>query len=254
MTRPRKADHEPALARARFPMRLNQYLAKCGVCARRKAETHIQAGDVHVNGQVTKALSTQVQPEDTVVFKGHHLQLQPYTYLLLNKPKDYLSTRHDPKGRRTVFSLLPLSAQMLSYVGRLDRNSTGLLLFTNDGILSEQLSHPSYHVEKVYQIVLNKALAAQDRAQLSQKKILLSDGPLVIDRVQYHPQNPTHLEVSIHSGRNRILRRLFTALGYEVRSLDRIQYGPLSKKHLAQGCYRLLTDSELRILFTSLSL
>ena len=133
----------------RLSMRLNRYLSICGVSARRKAEELIKAGEVSVNGQVTTVLATQVCSEDVVCLRNKRLSLQAYAYLLLNKPRNYLSTRSDPQGRRTVFSLLPSYAQGLSYVGRLDRNSTGLLLFTNDGILLERLTHPSYNVEKV---------------------------------------------------------------------------------------------------------
>ena len=230
---------------ARLPMRINQYLSQCGICSRRKADQHIQAGHVLINGEVVTQLGIQVGPEDVVFFKEQKLNIQAYSYLLLNKPKDCISTNRDPRGRRTVFDLLPKDTQGLSTVGRLDRNTTGLLLLTNDGMLAERLSHPRRHIQKTYTLLLDKPLSPLDIHKLQHEAIVLEDGPMRVDHVQCFESTSKRLQLSIHSGRNRVLRRLCAALGYKALALDRVAYASLTKKGLARGEYRPLTAAEL---------
>ena len=257
MIRPKKRAHKkppkgnnpinpPPIAslKPRFPLRLNRYIALCGVCARRKADEHISQGHVQLNGLVETRMGVQVEASDKVLFKGKALQLNPYTYLLLNKPKACITTQSDPQGRRTVFDLLGEAGKGLVAVGRLDSASTGLLLFTNDGELSQRLSHPSGNLHKVYSIRLDKALSSESLHKL-QSGLELEDGRFCPDKVALDESDATRLAVTIHSGRNRILRRVFEALGHEVVVLDRVAYGPLTKKHLPRGKWRALSGAEL---------
>lgn len=258
MIRQKKINHKPVQKNtvpappqqpSSFPMRLNQYLAHGGLCARRKADEYIAAGHVCLNGQKETRMGIQVQAQDVVSFKGRKINLQPYRYLLFNKPKDCLSTRHDPQGRPTIFSWLKGAAEGLSSAGRLDRNSTGLLLLTNDGALLQRLSHPSQGFSKIYALRLNKALSAADLARIQNEGIRLEDGPIRPDEISISTADPTQVGVKLHSGRNRVLRRMFAALGYKVLALDRTAYGPLTQKRLPRGQWRLLRPYELSALW-----
>lgn len=239
---------EPAAEPKEFP--LNKYMAHAGVCARRKAVDYIKEGAVKVNGKVQVEPGYKVQPGDRVTFNGKPLRLkQQLEYVLLNKPKDYLTTTKDPKGRKTVMDLIRRATTERVYpVGRLDRNTCGLLLFTNDGELAQQLAHPSGQIKKVYHVTLNKALQQKDFEQIL-TGVPLEDGLMVADALAYTDEDD-HRQVGleIHSGRNRVVRRIFEQLGYEVKLLDRVLYAGLTKKNLPRGKWRHLTGKEVRIL------
>lgn len=229
---------------------LNKYLAHCGICARRTAVEHIRAGEVRVNGEVIEEPGFKVSGKDRVEFRGAPVRLRLHpVYILLNKPKGYITTTDDPQERKTVMELVSRATRERVYpVGRLDRATTGLLLLTNDGDLAQQLSHPSGEVRKVYHISLDKPLARQDF-----EKILagmeLEDGPVTVDGLAYEqPEDKTQIGIELHSGRNRIVRRIFEKLGYEVKSLDRVLYAGLTKKNLPRGKWRMLTEKEVILL------
>lgn len=229
---------------------LNKYLAHCGVCARRKAVEHIKAGEVKVNNKVVKEPGVKVSATDQVSFNNKLISLQQkLEYFLLNKPKDCLTTTQDPRGRRTVMDYMGRATTERVYpVGRLDRNTSGLLLITNDGNLAQQLSHPSGEIEKVYHVTLNKPVTKHDFETIA-KGLTLEDGDIKVDALAYvETDNQTQLGLEIHSGRNRIVRRIFEHLGYEVKSLDRVIYAGLTKKNLPRGKWRRLSDREVRIL------
>ncbi len=231
-----------------FP--LNKYLAHCGICARRKAVDHIKAGLVTVNNKTIVEPGFKVSPKDKVTFKKKPVHLQrKQEYLLLNKPKDCLTTTKDPRGRRTVMDYIRRATDERVYpVGRLDRNTSGLLLITNDGDLAQKLAHPSGEIEKVYHVTLNKPLTKKDFEQIV-SGINLEDGMIAVDALAYvETEDHTQVGLEIHSGRNRIVRRIFEHLGYEVKSLDRVIYAGLTKKNLPRGKWRHLTQKEVRIL------
>lgn len=233
---------------AEFP--LNKYLAHCGVCARRKAVEHIQAGAVKVNKKVVLEPGYKVKKGDLVTFKGEVLEIQQkMEYLLLNKPKDCLTTTKDPRNRRTVMELVGNATGERVYpVGRLDRNTSGLLLLTNDGDLAQQLAHPSGRVKKVYHVTLDHPLTRNDFDHIL-SGVELEDGVMKVDALAF-PDEEDHCQVGleIHSGRNRIVRRLFEQLGYKVTQLDRVLYAGLTKKNLPRGKWRRLSEKEVRIL------
>lgn len=229
------------------PFPLNKFLAHGGVCARRKAVTYIQEGKVTVNGKVVLSPGFKVTTEDTVCMEGKKVVLQETpVYLLLNKPKGYLTTTDDPKDRRTVMELVDRATRERIYpVGRLDRNTSGLLLFTNDGELAQQLAHPSHLVKKIYHVVLEQPLTRHDLDRIA-AGLTLEDGLVQVDAVAYEdPEDKTQIGIEIHNGRNRIVRRIFAHLGYEVRSLDRVLYAGLTKKNLPRGKWRHLTPREV---------
>ena len=227
-------------------MRLNRYLAQCGLCSRRQADKYLLQGCVSLNDRVVTGVGAQVQAEDTVTFKGKKLSLRAYRYVLLNKPKDCITTRKDPQGRRTVFSFLGDISEGLFPVGRLDRQSTGLLLLTNDGDMAQKLSHPSSKLQKTYMVQLEDPLSMTDLELLKENKgIMLEDGPIYLDAIEYDLQKPTSVQIVLHSGRNRVLRRLFATLGYKVRKLDRVAYGKLRKTCLPCGKWRPLEAEEV---------
>jgi 23S rRNA pseudouridine2605 synthase len=231
-------------------MRLNRFIAACGICARREADELIAAGHITVNGVVVKEMGHKILPgKDAVVYKGNRLQPQNFVYILLNKPKNMITTTDDPDGRSTVLDAIEAATRFRVYpVGRLDRNTTGLLLLTNDGALAEKLTHPSQGVRKVYLVRLNREFDEADMARLK-KGIELEDGPIKVDGVNYIEGKPMNeVGIEIHSGRNRIVRRIFEALGYEVVALDRTLFGPLTKKRLPRGEWRLLTEKEVNFL------
>ena len=233
-------------------MRLNKYIAHAGICSRREADELIAAGSVKVNGKVVTEMGYLVMPGDEVSYGGEKLRSERHRYFLLNKPKGFITTTDDPQERRTVMMLMDgCCAERIYPVGRLDRATTGLLLFTNDGELAKRLTHPSTQVYKIYQVELNKPVTKEDMKKLLEG-IELEDGPMHVDDIQYVAQGGTIdkrvVGVELHSGRNRIVRRLFEALGYEVHKLDRTVFAGLTKKDLPRGRWRELTEKEVGFL------
>ena len=233
-------------------MRLNKYIAHAGICSRREADELIAAGSVKVNGKVVTEMGYQVMPGDEVNYGGEKLRSERHRYFLLNKPKGYITTSDDPQERKTVMMLMDgCCSERIYPVGRLDRATTGLLLFTNDGELTRKLTHPSSQIYKVYQVELNKPVAKEDMKKLLDG-IELEDGPMHVDEIQYAANGKTIdkriVGVELHSGRNRIVRRLFEALGYEVHKLDRVVFAGLTKKDLPRGRWRELTEKEVGFL------
>lgn len=231
----------------RAGMRLNRYIAHAGICSRREADAFIAEGLVKVNGKVITQMGYIVKPDDVVQFDDRRIYPEKPVYILLNKPKDYITTTHDEKGRKTVMDLVrDCGATRLFPVGRLDRNTTGLLLLTNDGELAERLTHPRRRIEKLYKVVLDKNLKPEDLAKLRTEGVQLEDGPFKPDAVEYVENAPRNtLGVLIHSGRNRIVRRMFEALGYQVVKLDRVVFAGLTKAKLPRGHWRHLTAAEV---------
>ena len=242
----------PVSKHAEGAMRLNKYIAHAGICSRREADELIAAGSVKVNGKVVTEMGYQVMPGDEVQYGGEKLRSERLRYFLLNKPKGFITTTDDPQERRTVMMLMDgCCAERIYPVGRLDRATTGLLLFTNDGELAKKLTHPSTQVYKIYQVELNKPVTKEDMKRLLEG-IELEDGPMHVDDIQYAAVGKTVdkriVGVELHSGRNRIVRRLFEALGYEVHKLDRTTFAGLTKKDLPRGRWRELTEKEVGFL------
>jgi len=228
-------------------MRLNRYLAHSGICSRREADTFIEAGLVEVNGKVVTQLGTKVAITDVVKYGGQSIRPEKPVYVLLNKPKDFITTVEDDRGRKTVQSLVEGACKERIYpVGRLDRQTTGLLLFTNDGDLAKKLTHPKHGIKKIYQVTLHKNVAPADLKKL-EKGVNLDDGFINVDQAVYVDINRDKkiIGVELHSGKNRIIRRLFEALGYNVVKLDRTVFAGLNKKNLPRGNYRFLTGAEI---------
>ena len=228
------------------PIRLNKFLANAGVCSRREADEFIQAGVVTVNGQVVTELGTKVLRTDEVKFHDAPVTLEKKVYVLLNKPKDYVTTSDDPQQRKTVMDLVKGACPERIYpVGRLDRNTTGVLLLTNDGDLASKLTHPKFLKKKIYHVHLDKNVTAYDMQQIAQG-ITLEDGDIKADDIQYaDPVDKKQVGIEIHSGKNRIVRRIFESLGYKVTKLDRVQFAGLTKKNLRRGDWRYLTEEEV---------
>ena len=246
----REKDPEFDRPRATGEIRLNKYLADSGICSRREADDLILAGAVTVNGEVVTELGTKVKTTDKVVYGGQTLNREKLRYVLLNKPKGVITTSDDPYERHTVMDLVEGACQERIYpVGRLDRNTIGLLLLTNDGELAKTLTHPSHNVKKLYHVTLNKPLTANDFEQI-EKGLTLEDGPIQVDKIDYVTDDPTMREVGveIHSGRNHIVRRIFESLGYEVIKLDRVMLAGLTKQNLPRGHWRFLTSAEISML------
>ena len=230
---------------------LNKYIAHSGVCSRRDAAGLIKEGKVTVNGQPVTEPGTKVVPTDTVKVNGKKVTIsRNFVYILLNKPKDYITTTDDPQGRKTVLDLIrQATPERVFPVGRLDRNTSGVLLLTNDGDLAQKLAHPSHEIKKIYHVVLDKPLIKADFDKIIGGQIVLEDGPALVDVLAYaDPKDRTQIGLEIHSGRNRIVRRIFEHLGYDVRGLDRVMYAGLTKKNVQRGKWRLLTEKEIRIL------
>lgn len=231
-------------------MRLNKYLAHAGIASRRAADDLIKKGHVSVNGEIVREMGYHVQPTDKVEFDGKPIRrVDKLVYLLMNKPRNVLCTVSDEKGRRTVIDLLRGKVQERVYpVGRLDRNTSGLLLLTNDGDLTKKLSHPSYNVPKVYHVTLDRFLTQKDLDTL-RAGITLEDGEIKPDSLHFiEDGSKREVQIELHSGRNRIVRRIFEHLGYEVVKLDRVYYAGLTKKNLKRGWFRPLTQEEIRML------
>ena len=231
------------------PIRLNKFLANAGVCSRREADEFIQAGVVTVNGEVVTELGTKVMRTDEVKFHDDPVVLEKKVYVLLNKPKDYVTTSDDPQQRKTVMDLVKNACRERIYpVGRLDRNTTGVLLFTNDGDLASKLTHPKFLKKKVYHVYLDKNVTAHDLQQISEG-ITLEDGEIHADAIEYASEtDKSQVGIEIHSGKNRIVRRIFESLGYRVVKLDRVQFAGLTKKNLRRGDWRFLTEKEVDML------
>ncbi|NPA68851.1 MAG: rRNA pseudouridine synthase [Chlorobi bacterium] len=230
-------------------LRLNKYLANAGICSRREADELIKNGLITVNGKTITELGTKVTKKDTVKYKNKIIGFEKNVYILLNKPKGVLTTVSDDRGRKTVIDIIGNKIPERIYpVGRLDKDSTGILLLTNDGNLTKKLTHPKYNKKKIYHVFLDKNLKKSDAEKLA-KGIELEDGFMKFDAVAYpDPENKKDVGVEIHSGRNRIIRRMFAALGYEVLKLDRVYFAGLTKKNLKRGKWRFLTEKEISML------
>ena len=245
----RVSDHDAAPNLVKEEIRLNKFIANSGVCSRREADTMIQAGVVTVNGEVVTELGTKVNVlKDVVKFNGETLRGEAKVYIVMNKPKGYVTTASDPHAEKTVMDLLKACPNRVYPVGRLDKATTGVLMFTNDGEISERLTHPSYDKKKIYQVVLNKPLTDENRQKILDG-IELSDGVIAADALEFiDPEDKRKLGIEIHSGKNRIVRRIFEAVGCEVRTLDRVYFAGLTKKGLKKGEWRYLTEGEINIL------
>ncbi len=228
---------------------MNKYVAASGICSRREADQLITAGLISVNGKTVTELGTKVKPDDDVKYNGQRLRNERKIYLLLNKPKDFVTTTDDPKERRTVMLLIKNACRERIYpVGRLDRNTTGVLLFTNDGEMAKKLTHPSHNKKKIYHVFLDKNISASDLKKLTDG-ITLEDGFIQPDAISYvSSEHKREVGLEIHSGKNRIVRRMFESLGYRVSKLDRVYFAGLTKKNVARGKWRFLTDKEVRML------
>ncbi|MHC2990838.1 pseudouridylate synthase, partial [Pontibacter sp. HJ8] len=226
-------------------IRLNRYIANAGVCSRREADELILSGEIKVNGEVVTEMGFKVKPSDTVQYGKKLLNREKLVYVLLNKPKDFITTTEDPEGRKTVMSLVEkASNERIFPVGRLDRNTTGLLLFTNDGELAQKLTHPSNEIKKIYQVELDKPITKDDFQKVVEG-VELEDGKAMVDDVAMLGDSKKFLGLEIHIGRNRIVRRIFEHLGYDVVTLDRVQYAGLTKKDVPRGDWRYLTEKEV---------
>ena len=245
----RYSDNDTAPTEIQEVVRLNKFIANSGVCSRREADTLIQSGVVTVNGEVVTELGTKVNVlTDDVRFNGQRLKGEEKVYIVMNKPKGYVTTASDPHAEKTVMDLLKGCPTRVFPVGRLDKTTTGVLMFTNDGEMAEHLTHPSYNKKKIYQVVLDAPLKDED-----QQKILagieLSDGLIAADELEFiDAHDHRQLGIEIHSGKNRIVRRIFETLGYEVRALDRVYFAGLTKKGLKKSDWRYLTEGEVNIL------
>jgi 23S rRNA pseudouridine2605 synthase len=245
-TKPKASKSSDALA---WPMRVNRYVSLSGLCSRRTADELISAGRITINEQVADVLGTKVNADDVVRYDGEVLTLRRYVYVLLNKPKDYITTMDDPENRRTVMELVEdATIERIVPAGRLDRNTTGLLLLTNDGDLIQKLTHPSSEIAKIYAVELDKPLSQKDFSQILEG-VPLEDGLARVDALAWpEPRDKKLVGLSLHSGKNRIVRRIFEQLGYEVQRLDRVSYAGLTKKDLPRGHWRYLSEKEVRFL------
>lgn len=231
------------------PIRLNKYLANAGVCSRREADEFIQAGVVKVNGEIVTELGTKITRSDSVMFHNQTIQLESKVYVLLNKPKGFVTTTDDPENRKTVMELVKSAATERIYpVGRLDRATTGVLLLTNDGDLASKLTHPKYEKRKIYQVWLDKPVS-MEHMQMIADGIELEDGEIHADAISYVTEEDlSQVGIEIHSGKNRVVRRIFEKLGYRVMKLDRVYFAGLTKKKLSRGKWRYLSEQEVNML------
>jgi len=227
-------------------IRLNKYIANAGICSRREADVYINAGSAKVNDKIITEMGYKVQPNDVVKFDNSIVNPEEKKYLLLNKPKNYITTMDDERGRKTVMELIAnATSERLYPVGRLDRNTTGLLLFTNDGDLTKKLTHPKHNIKKLYHASLDKKLAIADLQKIA-ADFMLEDKMVYVDDISYINNEPkSEIGIEIHSGRNRIIRKIFEHFGYKVIKLDRVIMANLTKKNLPRGRYRMLTKQEV---------
>jgi 23S rRNA pseudouridine2605 synthase len=230
-------------------IRLNKYIANSGICSRREADVFIKAGSATVNGKLITEMGYRVSPDDEVRFDGTLINPEEKRYVLLNKPKNFITTMEDERGRRTVMELVANASKERIYpVGRLDRNTTGLLLFTNDGELAKKLTHPKHNIQKIYHAHLDKKLAMNDLHKIAEG-FVLDDRRVIVDEISYIEDKPkSEVGVKIHSGRNRIVRRIFEHFNYKVVKLDRVIFAGLTKKNLPRGHWRMLTALEVNTL------
>lgn len=229
-------------------VRLNKFIADAGVCSRREADKLISSGQISINGKVVVEMGFKVGTTDKVVYNGKTLSSESLVYILLNKPKDFITTLDDPEGRKTVMQLVQNATKERIYsVGRLDRNTTGLLLFTNDGELAMKLSHPSYRMNKLYSVTLDKPIEKAHFDEIS-RGFSLEDGPVEVDDIAIVSKDRKSIGIEIHVGRNRIVRRIFEHFDYQVKQLDRVMYGQLTKKDLPRGKWRALKPGEVTLL------
>ena len=232
------------------PIRLNRFIAQAGVCSRRDADKLIEAGEIKVNGNVNTEMGMRVHPfNDVIEYKGKRLRVEKFVYILLNKPKNTITTTDDPQGRKTVLDIVKNTAEERIFpVGRLDRNTTGLLLLSNDGALAKKMTHPSHKVKKIYHVRLNKEVPEEDMEKLL-SGIELEDGTAQVDKIDYViGKDRNEVGVEIHIGRNRIVRRMFEHMGYQVVALDRVSIAHLTKKNLPRGKFRILSEKEVAFL------
>ena len=234
---------------AKDEVRLNKFIANSGVCSRREADTFIQAGVVTVNGETVTELGTKVNIfNDDVRFNGERLKGEEKVYIVMNKPKGFVTTASDPHAEKTVMDLLKGCKSRVFPVGRLDKATTGVLMFTNDGEIAERLTHPSYDKKKIYQVILDHPVTQEDFDKVL-AGVTLTDGDVAADELEYIDENDKRkLGIEIHSGKNRIVRRIFESLGYDVRALDRVYFAGLTKKGLKKGEWRYLSEQEANIL------
>ncbi|MDR0412500.1 MAG: pseudouridine synthase [Dysgonamonadaceae bacterium] len=246
---PKPVKYQEVITDPAAPIRLNKYLANAGVCSRREADDFIQAGVVKVNSEIVTALGTKITRLDKVSFQDQSVQLESKVYILLNKPKNCVTTSDDPQNRQTVMDLVKNACQERIYpVGRLDRNTTGVLLLTNDGEMAAKLTHPSYKKKKIYHVWLDHEVAVEDMEKLA-NGIELGDGEIHADAISYANENDrSQVGIEIHSGKNRIVRRMFETMGYHVLKLDRVYFAGLTKRHLGRGKWRYLSEQEVNAL------
>lgn len=230
-------------------LRLNKFIANTGVCSRREADNRIAEGRITVNGRIVTEVGTKVHLKDEVCMDGKQLQAEAKVYLVLNKPKDFVTTLDDPMGRKTVLDLIKNACKERVYpVGRLDRMTTGVLLFTNDGDLTKRLTHPSFNKKKIYHVYLDRAISQEELDQVS-AGLQLEDGEIKADAISFaDSKDKTQVGIEIHSGRNRIVRRIFEHLGYEVEKLDRVFFAGITKKNISRGKWRFLSEKEVHML------
>ena len=243
-----KRPNKKASASPPSEIRLNRFIANAGVCSRREADQLIADGQIKVNGEVVRAMGLKVKRMDKVQYKGKVLKSETHQYVLLNKPKGFITTTDDPQERKTVMSLVSKACTERIYpVGRLDRDTSGLLLFTNDGEMAKKLTHPSHQVRKIYQVELDRPITKEDFNQIL-NGLELEDGPAPVNELAILKGDNRTLGIEIHIGRNRIVRRIFEHLGYEVKKLDRVMFASLTKQNLPRGKYRHLNPKEITAL------
>ena len=234
------------------PIRLNKYIANAGICSRRDADTLIETGAITVNGKIVTELGTKVMPTDEIRYGDKILQREKPVYLLLNKPKDYITTTDDERDRKHVIQLVKGACKERIYpVGRLDKNTTGVLLFTNDGEMTKKLTHPKHGIRKIYHVELDKNLTFEDFNTIMEG-IELDDGIIIPDEMAYVGPSKREIGITIHSGKNRVVRRIFESLNYQIIKLDRVVFAGLTKKDLPRGKWRFLSREEINILKMSL--
>ncbi len=247
--RPQRIEYEEPMIDPNTTMRLNKFMANAGICSRREADELIQKGLIKVNGVPVDQLGVKITPKDIVEYNDKVVVAEKKCYVLLNKPKDCVTTSDDPNGRKTVMDYVKGACEERIYpVGRLDRNTTGVLLLTNDGDLASKLTHPQYVKKKIYQVWVDKPISEDDMQHIADG-VELDDGPIHADAVSYvSPTDRKQAGIEIHSGRNRVVRRIFEALGYHVVKLDRVYFAGLTKKNLARGKWRYLSQEEVNYL------
>ena len=229
-------------------IRINKFISNSGVCSRRQADELILKGKVYINNKKIKTLGIKISNEDIVKIDGKIISKEKKEYLILNKPKDFITTLNDPQNRKTVKDLIKGATKKRLYpVGRLDRNTTGLLIFTNDGELSKKLTHPSYKIKKIYHVEIEKAIELND-FKIIENGFKLDGEKIKVDKIAILDKEKKNIGLEIHIGKNRIVRRIFEHLNYKVKKLDRVMIGSITKKNLKRGSWRFLKDSEVRLL------